>query len=561
MINDRPGGQGGCVDPFSLGDSVDDVNNMPQAEVMIDVSEDGRLAGAAKDYRYSPLDDVTYNLRVWCGLYLSDDQGGTWRNTTFDGGNPNQPVTGQTPGHFGQPAGVDIVFRQESDPVVAFDRDGNLYTTALAFSPPTQSGGPFPAPSAITVARWDKDGQFVPGTLHFLGAENDSLLFNDKNWIAVDRTAPVESTVVVIAWRLFTSGTSADPAPSGGYVAVSADGSDTFSQPVRVPVPLAVSAAGQFFQPVIGPDPVTGSKTLYVLFRNVNPSDFSIQMHMVKSDIGSLPAGDTQALWRHLNEPVNWTYLPNRLPQLFSYGSGGSNGSAFRFTSYFMPSLDRDTGWLYAVVAAFEPTTMGSRVVITRSTDGGATWSAPKDIDYPGSGHQIQPVVAARNGVVSVVWLDSRADENFTPFSPIPLIDVYYAELDLDLNLTRLERMTKQSQRTDHQVFTLNVGGNKRALDPHVVYPHDLDFYALALSSLGFPAKPDHSGRAGKMEPCGEYGFIGDYIGLAADDDHAYLAWCDFRDVNYEETVCAGHSCNGRRNLNVYYARIRKGAP
>jgi hypothetical protein len=54
------------------------------------------------------------------------------------------------------------------------------------------------------------------------------------------------------------------------------------------------------------------------------------------------------------------------------------------------------------------------------------------------------------------------------------------------------------------------------------------------------------------------YGFIGDYIGLAANREYAYAVWTDLRDLDLTDGVCAGHSCNGRRNQNVYFARIKK---
>jgi len=553
-INDRPeAASGDCVDPTLLGPESDDLNNMPQAEVWIDVADDGRLAAVAKDYRFSPLDDVTYNVRVWGGLYLSEDQGGSWRNTVFDGGDPNRPLETVNQGHFGQQPGATIRFEQESDPVALFDRDGNLYTTGLAFTSTFDpNDNPLEDPSAITVARWNNQGEFEPETLHFIGAENDARLFNDKNWIAVDRDAPVESTVVAVAWRLFTAGGPDDPAPGGGYVAVSADGSASFSEPIRMPLPEQAHAAGAFFQPLIGSDPVSGAKTLYVLFRTANPADFSMQMNVLKCGLDSLPAGDTAALSAHLRDSGNWTYLPDRLAQLFLYGSGGWGG-AFRFNSIIMPAIDRETGWLYAVVAAFDPVTMGSRTVIARSTDGGLTWSQPIEIDYPGQGHQIQPAVAVHGGRVSVLWYDSRHDPNFMPFSLIPLLDVYYAELDADLNLLRLERLTPESMSTDQPVFIREQPGAKRRADPAKLYPHDMDYNAVVMASLGRP-RP----AGGKMDDCSVYGFIGDYIGIAADGDFAYLAWCDLRDMDKDQSACGGHDCNGRRNQNVYFARIRK---
>ena len=61
-------------------------------------------------------------------------------------------------------------------------------------------------------------------------------------------------------------------------------------------------------------------------------------------------------------------------------------------------------------------------------------------------------------------------------------------------------------------------------------------------------------------ENCEErrYGFIGDYLGIAANREFAFVVWTDLRDLNTTEGICAGPSCNGRRNQNVYFARIRK---
>ncbi len=333
-----------CEDPYMLPNPTEDVNNMPQGEVMIDVSEEGRLAAVAKDYRYSPVDDTTYNMRVWDGLYLSNNRGDRWRNLLFQDSNPNIGLQGVTTGAFGQTPGTPIQLTQESDPVVAFDRDGNLYTCALAYRPdPPGAPNDAPSPSTIVVSRRNRDGNLVPGTTHFLALENDGRLFNDKNWIAVDRTSPVESTVVIMAWRLFTFGNS-PPAQAGGHIMVSADGATSFGAPIRLPIPIDVADASQFYQPLIGPDPLTGRKTLYIIFRTTNSSDYSMAMHLVKADITGLQPG-TPALHEHLAEETNWTYLQDRIPGLFSFGSSGYDGG-FRFSSYFSPAIDRSTRFL-----------------------------------------------------------------------------------------------------------------------------------------------------------------------------------------------------------------------
>ena len=53
------------------------------------------------------------------------------------------------------------------------------------------------------------------------------------------------------------------------------------------------------------------------------------------------------------------------------------------------------------------------------------------------------------------------------------------------------------------------------------------------------------------------YGFIGDYIGIAANADGAWAAWTDLRDLTDSGDICAvGHSCAGNRNQSIHAVRI-----
>jgi hypothetical protein len=553
ITDDRPG-TASCTDPLSLPIPTPDVNNQPQAEVSMAVSEDGRLAATAKDYRYSPLDDTTYNRRVWNGLYLSDDAGASWRNLTFEAASPIDGISGLTTGAFGQAPGQRLRLTHQTDPVAEFDRDGNVYTCALAFEPDPPDRQPGPSASGIVVSRWDASGRLAPGTTHFIGLESDARLFNDKNWLAVDRTAAVSETVVVASWRLFTY-TEAPPALEGGYVAVSADGAASFGSPIHLPIPAADVPDSQFYQPLIGPDPQNGRKTLYVFFRTVSDLDRSMALHLIKADIAGLPPG-TAALHARLEDPASWRYLPNRITGLYAFGSEGWGGS-FRFASFFMPAIDRDTGHLYTVADAFEPRSQLSRVIAARSTDGGASWTPPRDVDAPGRGYQIMPTLAYHSGTLSVLWYDSRNDPEFAPLAPIRGLDVYYAELDAQLNPRRLLRLTPETQRADRPVFTRpRPVGSQSQKRPG---PHDVQLPPVDTARRVVPQQAEAMSALSTQDCVEErYGFIGDYIGLAADRRFAYAGWCDLRDLVEDADVCAGHSCNGRRNQNVYFARIPK---
>jgi hypothetical protein len=534
VVLDRPGANA-CVAEVGLPPETDDVNNQPQGEVWIDISEGGRLAAAAKDNRFSPTNDLTYNNRIWNGLYLSSD-GASWRNFSFEDSTPDQGVTGVTDGSYGRPSGTRLVLTHESDPVVAFDRDGLLYTSGLAYEPNAAGD-----PSAVVISRRNGDGTLEAGSIRLIGLENDIRLFNDKNWLAVDRDSPSEQTKVVVSWRLFTVGPDA-LAPEGGWIAVSGDGARSFSAPIRLPVPAAQAAESQFYQPLLGRDPVSHHQMLYVILRTQS-GNAAVAMHVVKADIDGLSG--TAALEARLQDPLAWTFLPSRLSGLTAYGASGYDG-AFRFSSFFMPAVDPVTGRLFAVVHALDPVSRRARALISRSIDGALTWSAPVPIDDPGRGNQLMPSVAARGGRVFAVWYDTRNDLEFQPLSPIHGVDVYAAALDDALKVETVSRLTPEVQRADRPVFTRS--RSAAASSAVGERPHDFDPQA---------PKPDSVKAAAENCLVERYGFIGDYIGVAANASEAWAAWTDLRDVTAAGDICAiGHSCTGNRNQTIRAARI-----
>ena len=95
-----------CTDPGQLPVGSADLNNMPQGEVMIDVSPAGALAATAKDYRYGPIASTIYNDHVWTGLYWSDDGGRGWRNLLYQNRTPYQGLKTATSGPTGSARGI-----------------------------------------------------------------------------------------------------------------------------------------------------------------------------------------------------------------------------------------------------------------------------------------------------------------------------------------------------------------------------------------------------------------------------------------------------------------------
>jgi hypothetical protein len=125
-------------------------------------------------------------------------------------------------------------------------------------------------------------------------------------------------------------------------------------------------------------------------------------------------------------------------------------------------------------------------ILFIRSTDGGATWSAPLRVndDPIGNAHQqfFPWLTVAPNGVVSIGWFDTRQDPN--PAAAPFLYDAYVAQ-----------------SRDDGLTFEANVRVSTQSSDPAVG---------------GFTS------------------FIGDYSGIAATNDHVYPAWVDTRRGNQD---------------------------
>ncbi len=523
-----------CSDAASLPNPTSDVNRMPQAEVSLDVAPDGRLAASAKDFRYSPPSSTRYNDRVWNGLYLSADGGASWRNLMFEQGDPWRPLLTTTGSDLGQNPGRGLALTHETDPVVAFDGAGNLFTSALAFTPGQGD------PSAIVLSKWDAAGRLL--STSFFGVEDDARLFNDKNWVAVEREQPPGRAVVAQTWRLFTYGT-APPAAEGGYLAVSADGGATYGPPLRLPVPPAAAAESQFYQPLVGRD-AGGRRVLYVFFTTSDLAATRCEMHLLKADLGA-PDGDSAALAARLSRGESWTYLPERLARLRPYERSGWEGD-FRVASAFLPALDPDSGELWVTVHARGAADELPQALVSRSTDGGASWAPPRAVDAA-RGAQLLPSIAARGGLSSLAWYDARHDAGYAPGGPVRGVDVYYAEVDGALSTRRVLRLTPETQASDHPAFT-----RARPL--------------AAASSLRPGRQPHDAPQLGELTAapaalqadCASerYGFLGDYLGLAVDRSSAWAAWADLRDQLGAPDVCAGHTCQGNRNIGVHVARI-----
>jgi len=304
----------------------------------------------------------------YSGTYFSNDGGQTWCCVSTD------------PSHIGTLIpGVDHLvggsYDAGGDPAVAFDSQGHVYYSGLGFDRTAP-----PSTVAVNKGTFDGAGHLTWGAPTFINATKSRSTLNDKPWIAVDSHAgsPFRDRVYVTWTRfIFSAGT-------GNYVqspiafAYSSNGGATFSTPKLIAGNVLY---GQGSHPTVGPD-----GTLYVFWNGSTRLASLNSTYMVKSTDGG-------ATW---SKPLSVSTMTN-IP--------GVRGTVFRVNSYpaaaAAPNGDLYATWATEVknnatsfggdtdcayfIAGNHLSQCHSVAVYSKSTDGGATWSAPALNFAPGN--------------------------------------------------------------------------------------------------------------------------------------------------------------------------------
>ncbi len=406
-----------------------------ETTIVVDPRNPNVLVAGAQDYRLKSIGE-----HRWHGYYRSVDGGQTWTSGLLPG----------FPGDASSQGLASPLHRSNatSDPVLAFDRLGNVYYAGLVFNVSAAGflgNGPIGNTVAF-VAKYTNDGATYSSVKLITGP-----LFADKPWIAVDNTGgPFDGNVYLAFDANLTSIT-----PFATLFTRSTDGGNSFSPPFYAPsdrtggLPgVAVDPAGNVFVSTDAFDPVTGANLNYI-------------------QVSKITGGGTTLVQnaRAVN-PASWVT------------SGSSIGASFR--AFTIPQIAADAHGVYVV---FDDVRLGnSNVYITRSTDGGGSWTAPLRINDITTGQHFFPTIVASGGIVDVAWYDSR----FNTQTPMTALDVFFTNSnDGGVSFSARVRVTNVS---------FNPGLVKRTDAPNWNEP-----------------------------------FMGDYIGIAATPSAAHPFWADNR--------------------------------
>jgi hypothetical protein len=333
----------------------------PQNEtaIAVDPGNPNRVVAAANDYvsrTWSCTVGTTPCSALgdgYSGTYYSNDGGFTWAGLATDPSHLGTLIPGVERLAGGQ-------YDAGGDPAVAFDSRGNVYYAGLGFdrtSPPNTV--------AVNKGTFGTTGALTWGPPTFIDQTTSPAVLNDKEWIGVDSNAssPFRDRVYVTFTRYVFNAHTGAYVQSPIFFAYSSDGGTTFSAPASITGNVLYD---QGSRSIVGPD-----GTLYVIFEGATRLATIDSQWIVKSTDGGatfskpVKIADVQ----DIVPLANTSFRVNSFPA----GTAAPNGDLYVAWS----TEESDSSGLCPT-----PTNSGchSAAVYSKSTNGGATWSAPAPI-------------------------------------------------------------------------------------------------------------------------------------------------------------------------------------
>src|SRR5215471_12890958 len=444
-----------------------------------------------------------------CGFDYSFDGGRHWG----DGLPPfyqheNGPVAGHT--IAGGP-GTGHTYDAASDPAVAFDSQGRAFFSCVLFDINSNASAVF-----VTASVPGAGGSFynnVPasGSSFVAVEDNAAEIAHDKNFITADANpnSPNRDNVY-LTWTVFKFGTTCGAPPDGTlqfcsnaiFGTMSTDHAVTWSQPEEISGRSSLCSFGNFFDPSRnandcdldqGSDPVVlPNGNLVAVFNNGNTTTANGQ----QLSVTCRPSGKSEAGTAHLN-CANPAKVGDDVvvgQPLCDFGRGPEEcipGSFIRTNDFPRLAVDSANGEL---VAAWQDFRGGEfDVQVSRSTDGGATWTTAARAANPDAGAGFDHYMPA---VDVVAGSSSRFGVSYYRTAQVPG----------ERNGTAVFAPGQPGvQATASQMFL--AGGSNTPLTARTISPT-------------FP--PPAGNQAG---------FNGDYSGLVIVGDTAHPVWSDTRNT------------------------------
>jgi len=426
---------------------------------------------------------------AWTGYYRSTDAGGHWVDSLVPGyAGDNSTQAAGSPLHQMALKGAIGA----GDPEQAWDGAGRLFYMGNNLSRGTPDGKSFRTRSnfgsiwVTTYAPGDPadsatDGSKFVRTVLLATNTSGNGQSNDKTGLAVDQN----TGYVYAAWSVF-HGTGCNEID----FARSTDHGATFSAPMKVSSGICLNQ-GPYM--AIGPN-----GQVYLSWEGTTGRSTESSVH------GAAFAVST-------NHGV--TFGKARLVATYAaFVSGLFSGNGARECGD--PPLDCPTGFTFPRFDLAGPTiaadnSSGSIVLVfpvrlpsgqgqlqsVRSTNGGVTWSqTPTAVAPSDSGHQFFPWATASAGRISLIWYDSRGDDNYSPTRP---------------PCNNASGMTTACLNVEYASST---DGGQTWVGPTQV--------------TDTPTNPDLEQFGGRLVP-----FFGDYITVSAVGDTIATVWTDQRDA------------------------------
>jgi hypothetical protein len=357
----------------------------PQNEttIAVDPNNANRIVGGANDYVTR-----TWNCTVngtpcsalgdgYSGTYYSNNGGSTWCCAS----SPNSTYTPTTnPSQIGTliPGVEHLVggpYDAGGDPSVAFDSQGHVFYAGLGFnrtSPPNTV--------AVNKGTFDGSGHLSWSAPTFINQTTSPSTLNDKEWIAVDsHTGSPFKDRIYVTWTrfLFSAGTGAYVQSPIAFVS-SSDGGATFTTPKLISGNVLY---GQGSRPVVAPN-----GDLYVFWDGSTRHEALHSTYMVKSTDGGATWSKPLSVSTLADIPGvrNTVFRVNSFPAAAAAPNGNLYVTWTTEVKNTATSFGGDTDCAY-FIPGNHVSQCHSVAVYSKSTNGGATWSAPALVFAAGS--------------------------------------------------------------------------------------------------------------------------------------------------------------------------------